>query len=470
MMEPSFAEHAAERLGPLDSAFLYGETADHPLHIGALCLFDAGPLTAADGTFLYEEVCASVGSRLHRVPRLRQRVVAVPFGVGRPVWVDDAGFDVHRHLRRAALPSPGGWDQLLDLVGELQARPLERDRPLWELWFVEGVAGGRIGVVPKIHHSLGDGVSLVDLALVLLDPVSDVAVPDPPLPQWRPAPAPSGVQRVWQAVADAAREAADAAHGAVERVRDPAATLGDGAALVRTLRSAVHFTAPMRVKGRVGPHRQVRTASVSLDVVRRARRAHGVTLNDVVLCAVADGLREQLGTPGLPTRNRNPRAVVPVSMRGADERGGLLGNKVSLLLPELAVHVADPAERLALVNAEMSTRKAESEARHTSAVLDAARYLPPAGLRAAALGLMRTQPFASVLVTNVPGPTFPLYLRGARMFELYPYLGPLGGMGIVVAVASYDGHLAITVTGDPDLTGDLTAFAEGMEKGIHALT
>lgn len=469
-MEATVAAPATERLGPLDSAFLYGETAGHPLHIGAVCVFDAGPLTASDGALLYEDLCRLVESRIHRVPRLRQRVVAVPLDMGRPVWADDTDFDVRHHMRRTALPSPGSWDQLLDLAGRLQARPLDRARPLWEFWFVENVCGRRIALVPKIHHSLGDGVSLVDLALLLLDPSDAVPEEDPEPRSWQPVPAPSGMQRVWDAVVDSARVAGDAARGAVQRVRTPAATLEDGTALVRTLRSALHFTAPIGIKGKVGPRRQLRTLSVPLERVGRVRRAHGSTLNDVVLCAAANGLREQLGVPGLPARNRNPRAVVPVSMRSTDDHGhGLLGNRVSLMLPELAVHVADPVERLALVSAEMTARKAESEARHTGSVLDVARYLPPAGLRAASRGVMRTQPFASILVTNVPGPAFPLYLRGSRMHELYPYLGPLGGMGLVVAVASYDGNLTITVTADPDLAGDVSAFAEGMEKGMHAL-
>lgn len=275
-----------------------------------------------------------------------------------------------------------------------------------------------------------------------------------------------------QAAADAANDAASAMRGVVQGIRDPMGTVGEGAALVRTLRSSLRLGSPFRggmgLKGRVGPHRQVRTASVPLDLVRQVRKAHAVTVNDVVLCAVVDGVRELVGTAHLP--DHSPRAIVPVSMRGADERGGgLLGNRVSLVLPELPVGVSDPVERLGLVNAEMSARKAESEARHTGALLDAARFLPPVGLRAVARGLMRTQPFASLLVTNVPGPTFPLYMCGARLLELYPYLGSIGGMGIVVAVASYDGNLAVTVTADPDLTGDATAFAEGMEKGFHAL-
>lgn len=468
MVEATPGAHELERLGPLDSAFYYGETSDHPLHVGAVLVFEADALSNENGWFRYEDVCALVGGRIHRVPRLRQRVVAVPFGAGRPVWADDPTFDVRRHLRRAALPSPGSWSQLLDLVSDLQARPLERDRPLWEMWLVEGLEGGRVAAVPKIHHTLGDGVSLVDVALVLLDPTQEVVGGIPPAQDWTPAPTPSGAQQVVRAVADAALDASAAVRGAVDKLLTPSTSLVDGAAFVRTLRSALHFTSPMGITGKVGPHRQVRTASVPLDVLSAVKHAHHVTLNDVVLSAVVEGLRAFVGTPGLP--RRPPRAIVPVSMRGHGEApGGLLGNRVSLVLPELPVHVADPVERLAAVNAEMAARKTESEARHAGTVLGIARYLPPAGLRAIALALMRAQPFASILVTNVPGPQFPLYLEGSRMLELYPYLGSLGGMGIVVAVASYDGRLAITVTADPDLTGDVSAFVEGIEKGIDAL-
>lgn len=468
MVEAIPGADVMERLDPLDAAFYYGETAAHPLHIGAILTFDAATLAHASGQFRYDDVCALVAGRIHRVPRLRQRVVAVPFGAGRPVWADDAAFDVRRHMRRAALPSPGSWPQLQDFVAELMSRPLERDRPLWEVWWVEGLAGGRVAAVPKIHHSLGDGVSLVDLALLLLDPTREVVGGIPPALDWTPAPTPSGAQRVARAVGDAALDASAAVRGAVDKLLTPSSSLADGAAFVRTLRSALHFTSPMGITGKVGPHRQVRTTTVPLEVLSSVRRAHRVTLNDVVLCSVIEGLRALVGTPALP--KRPPRAIVPVSMRGDSEQpGGLLGNRVSLVLPELPVHVADPVERLAVVNAEMAARKAESEARHAGAVLGVARYMPPAGLRAVALGLMRAQPFASILVTNVPGPQFPLYLDGSRMLELYPYLGTLGGMGIVVAVASYDGHLGVTVTADPDLTGDVTAFVEGIEKGIDAL-
>jgi len=459
-----------QRLEPLDAAFLLGETPDHPLHVGAICVFEGAALTDSSGRLRYDDLCEHVEARLHRVPRLRHKVLPVPFSLGRPVWVEDGHFDARAHLRRAALPSPGRWDQMLELFAEIQARPLERDRPLWELWTVEGLEGDRVAVVPKIHHALGDGVSIVDLAMLLLDPTPQPYPVEPELDHEIP-PEPTALARLTHAAIDTAGELAGLARSATALLRDPRGSAAGAATVGRTMAATLRLTAPSPLKGRIGPKRRVETLEVSLDDLKEIRRSHGVTLNDVVLCAVAAGIRQLLSASTMPARPL--RALVPVNMRGPDGShgagGGLMGNRVSLLLADLVVDAADHSERLHRINAEMSARKAEREAHHADSVLGVTRWLPPPVLAGVARLLMTTQPFASVLVTNVAGPPVPLYFQGARMTAVYPYLGSLAGMGLVVAVASYEGSMGFTFTADPGIVADVVAVREGVDKCIGDL-
>jgi diacylglycerol O-acyltransferase len=463
-----------DRLSGVDASFLALERLETPMHVGALAILEGEPFFHPDGRFRLAEVRALVASRLHLLPRFRKRVLEVPFGIGRPVWVDDTRFDIGYHVRGTALPRPGTREQLLTLFARVEAQMLDRSRPLWELWFVEGLEGGRVGLIQKTHHALVDGVSGVDVATVLFDFTPEPVVPDPP--PWSPAPAPSTPRLVVDAVADevaglarighgmTATSALDAATAVPRRVLD---RTGDLVRAVTTFAEGRLLAPRLSLNRPVGRHRAFLGARVPLDDVRAVRRSFGGTVNDVVLAGVAGGLARFLASrdelsPGLVVK-----VMCPVSVRADDEHLAL-GNRVSALVVPLPVGEPDPQVRLGAIRAVTADLKERHQAVAAEALLGITQFAAPTILGLAARAAHH-QVFFNLVSTNVPGPQVPLYCMGARLLEAYPMVPLARNLGIGIAILSYCGVLHVGILADRDAFPDLDVLADGIVDAFAEL-
>jgi WS/DGAT/MGAT family acyltransferase len=454
-------------MSSLDASFLYAEDGTTHMAIASCAIFE-GPTPA------YADLVALFAAKLPLVPRYRQRVRFVPLDLGRPVWVDDPAFDISFHVRHTALPAPGDEAALNRLFGRLMSQELDRSRPLWETWLVDGLDGGRWAIISKVHHCMVDGVAGVDLISVVLDasaePVS--TAPD----AWDPEPQPSHLRLTVDALAEMAKGPGDGLRGALAAASHPGATyrrVGAVAAGLRSFAAALQPTPPTSLDGSIGANRRWTCARASLDEVRTIRRALGGTVNDVVLAAVTSGLRDLVVARGEDPSTVALRTLVPVSVR-APSAHGIPDNRVSAILFDLPVHVADPLERLEAVRLEMDRLKTSHEP-EAGEVLTAFVGALPSPVTAATTRLATRllgrfhQRSLNTVTTNVPGPPMPLYAVGRRMLEYLPYV-PLGpGIRIGVAILSYDGHLAFGVTGDYDTAADISIVAAGIETEIARL-
>jgi diacylglycerol O-acyltransferase len=456
-----------ESLRLLDATFLHIEDERQPMHIASLCIFDGPAPTWAQTRQLF-------AAKLELIPRYRRRVRFLPLELGRPVWVDDPHFDLDYHVRRTALPAPGDDAALCVLMGRLMSQVLDRSRPLWEAWIVEGLAGDRWAIVSKVHHAMVDGVSGVELTTVLLD--SEPGSPQPVLAPWAPAPEPSRVAKVLDAWRGLARDAQRFAGNAVSIVRHPATgvrELRDTWAGLAAFTGRVLTLRTGAIQGSVGRHRSYAHASASLADVQAIRKALGGTVNDVVLAAVSGGYRALLQDRGGHPDTARVRSLVPVSTRAADEHG-LLDNRVSALFCDLPVHLADPVERLQAVRAEMGRLKASHMAEAGARFVDLCSLAPPFVVGSLARFVTRVmhlipQRALATVTTNVPGPRQPLYCLGHRMLEWYPYV-PIGqGIRVGTAILSYAGRLGFGVTSDYDTIQDASVLARGIVQGIAEL-
>jgi WS/DGAT/MGAT family acyltransferase len=456
-----------DRMSTLDAEFLYVEDAAVQLHIGACAVFTGPPPAFADFVAMTE-------SKLPGVPRYRQIVRNVPFGLGRPVWIDDRHFNLHYHLRHTALPKPGDDTQLRALTSRVMAQTLDRRRPLWETWFVEGLEGGRWAVITKVHHAMVDGVSGTEMMKVLLDlePAPDLA----PVEPWAPEPEPTN-----------ARLAVDAMGGFVGDLTHTVLSLGSVLLhpdqLLETLRhdrdglfaAAKGFSGTQTgiLAGSVGPHRRWGWAEASLDEIKEIKSELDGTVNDVVLAAITAGFRALLESRGEQVDSVTMRTFVPVSVRGEDQHGQF-NNKVSGLIADLPVGVADPVERLRLLSDQMTQLKASHGAELGEAVTSLGDLMLPAimalGSRAT-IRVMGRLPQLSVgtITTNVPGPQVALYALGREMIAYYPYLPIAHGVPVGVAILSYNGRVAFGVTGDYDTVPDLDVLIHGIQDGVDEL-
>ncbi len=455
-----------DRMSPLDASFLHIEDSVSHMHIGSVAIFE-GPPPPLDA------VVAMVAGKLALVPRYRQVVRFVPFDLGRPVWVDDPHFNIGYHIRHSALPAPGGELQLRRLVGRLMSQPLDRHRPLWEIWIVEGVGDDQWAMVAKTHHAMVDGVSGTDLLAVLLDLSPDPS-PPPPSDAWVPEEAPSSLKLAVEAVESMVRSPYEQLRAARAATRVPRQALGQLGEVVRGLTNLAGLVRPMpqsSLNGPIGPHRNYAWARSSVDDIRTIRKGLGGTFNDVVLASITNGFRELLRSRGEST-DRVIRTLVPVSVRPRDQSGKAVGdgtfkNKVSAMFAELPVALADPAERLAAITAQMDGLKESRQAVAGEALTSMSGFAPPLllalGMRVATRIPQRN---VNTITTNVPGPQNPLFVAGRRMLEAYPYV-PLGGhIRIGVAIFSYDGQVNFGVTGDLDTTPDLDVLCTGIEDGM----
>ena len=465
-----------DRLSSLDASFLYLEERTTAMHVGSVSVFEA----PAEG-FDYDRLVALVSARIAYVPRYRQRVRAVPGRLANPVWVDDENFDVGYHVRRSALPRPGSDEQLDELVGRVQARPLDRSRPLWELYLVEGLSGGRFAIVTKTHQALVDGINAVDIAQVILDDTPEV--PDPPVDSWAPSREPTDVELVVSALTDVVRspgEVVDVVRGGTS---DVVATAGRVLGQVGHLVSVVARTAarptptsPLNVE--IGEHRRFAVASTSLEdhrAVRARRRGRGgpqLDVNDVVMATVAGALRAWLLTRGEPVvPSTMVRALVPVSVEPeADDTSYRVGNRVAALVVDLPVGEPNPTIRLHQVAYALRAHGETGRAVSARTLVGIAGFAPPTlhalGVRVASAGSRR---LFNLVVTNVPGPQHPLYAAGARMLASYPVIPLAKGQALSIGLTSYDGGVYYGLNADRDAMPDVQVLAGCLVESLAEL-
>jgi WS/DGAT/MGAT family acyltransferase len=458
-----------DRMSPLDATFLHVEDAVTHMHIGSVLILE-GPVPA------YRELVATVSGKLPVLPRYRQVVRFVPLHLGRPVWADDPHFNVEYHVRHTALPAPGGDVELRRLVGRVMSQQLDRTKPLWELWMVEGLDDGRWALLSKTHHCMVDGVSGTELLTVLLD-VSPDAVPAAP-DTWRPTASPSSMRLATDALATLARspyEQLRAARAATRVPRQAVAQLrevGDGLMAMSTVVRPLPLSS---LNGPIGPHRRYAWASTTVDDIKRVRKAFGGTFNDVVLTAISTGFRRLLESRDEQV-DRVVRTLVPVSVRGRDTSGRAVGdgtydNRVSAMFAELPVGIADPVERLHELSTQLAGLKDSRQALAGEVLTSLSGFAPPMLLALGArLATKTAQRNVNTVTTNVPGPQFPLYVLGRRVLTAYPYV-PLGGQcRIGAAIFSYNGQVNFGVTGDYDSVPDIDVLSDGIEQGMDELT
>lgn len=451
-----------DRLSGLDSSFLHLEDAGPAhMHVGACLILEGPPPT-------HEELVQALDSRLHLVPRYRQRLAFVPLAQGRPVWVDDPHFNPNFHVRHTALPRPGGEEELARLAGRVFSQTLDRTRPLWEIWLVEGVAEGRFAILSKTHHALVDGVSGVDVISVLFDTSPDPMPVAPSEGEWVPRPLPTPAQLLADALLERATVPAEVARGVRRALRGPrqlARRAGEALAGLGAMTfSGLQPAPPSPFNMRIGPHRRFRWVRADLGELKQVKNALGGTVNDVVLTVVAGALGSYMRRHGHETEGVELKAMVPVSVRAEIEHGAL-GNRVAAMWAPLPVGVSDPARRLALVREAMGEVKESGQAVGAQVLTALSGFAPPT-IMAQAARLQARQRMFNLVVTNVPGPQIPLYLLGRELLELYPMVPLAENTTVGIAIMSYNGHVGFGLTGDYDRIADLDVLAGELKSAI----
>jgi WS/DGAT/MGAT family acyltransferase len=457
-----------ERLSAIETVYLALEERRSPIHVGSVAIFEGGPLLDRHGALRLADLRARIASRLHQLPRLRQRPQRVPLDIGRPIWVDDPTFDIANHVEVFALPRPGDDDALARLTSDLLNRPLRTDRPMWSLGFVSGLPGGRIALVERVQHAMVDGLSGVEMATVLLDVDRD-PTPSSPTP-WAASPCPSPVRLVTDALTDHVVRTGRLVGRAVDPLIHPStgraiefrrAVGGAGSRGVLAPRSSLNRP--------TGPRRTLAFVRQQLVAVKQAGRRQGATVNDVLLSAVAGGLRSLLLARGEPLpHDRTVKVMVPMSLRG-DATRRALGNQVGALMLPLPLGIGDPRARLRAVATTSAAMKEHREVATSEWELAAADLVPGPLVAPLGCGLLAHQPLVNLVVTNVPGPSFPLYAMGAEMLEAFPVVPLAGNLTLGVAALSYNGALNLGVTADADACPDAEAFVAGIERSFAQL-
>jgi diacylglycerol O-acyltransferase / wax synthase len=458
------AQAHGDRLSAIDASFLAQEGQNAHMHIGAVMVFEGPPPAFTD-------FADHVRGRLHLVPRYRQKLAVPPLETGRPLWVDDPNFNLEYHLRHTGLPEPGTEDQLRALAARIHSQRLDRTKPLWELWLVQGLEDGRFALISKTHHALVDGVAGVDLATVLFDAEP---VP-PPLPHegepWAPRPEPSAAAMAARGIRGLAQLPFSMAGRALGLATRPAATLhaareaAEGVAEVAWAGLNPAPDTPLNVP--IGPHRRFATVRCELSDFKLVKNAFGGTVNDVVLATVAGGLREWLRSRGVRTEGLELRALVPVSIRGKDERGHM-GNRLAVMRGPLPVYIEDAVARLQVVRQAMDGLKESKQAVGAEVLTSVQNLAPPTILAQASRMNFSTRLF-NLLVTNVPGPQFPLYALGRELQELFPVAFLPENHALAVAIISYNGGIDFGLLGDYDAMPDLDDFAAMLDAARQEL-
>ncbi len=453
-----------DRLTSIDASFLHQEGQASHMHIGGVLVFE-GPAPA------FEDFSDHVRGRLHLVPRYRQKLAIPPLQTGRPLWVDDPNFNLEYHLRHTALPAPGSEEQLFLLTSRVASQPLDRSKPLWELWLIEGLVDGRFALIAKNHHALVDGISGVDLASVLFDTAREPPPPDAGLEPWQPQPEPSPAELVMAGARDAvstatglaARTIAAAVHpeATLDRLRD--AVEGVGEIVWAGLNPAPET--PLNTP--IGPHRRYAVVRQRLADYKQVKDALGGTVNDVVLTVVSGALAQWLQSRGVRTEGVEMRALVPVSVRKEDHRG-MLGNLLTVMRGPLPVYIDDPVARLRFVRAAMDGLK-ESKQAVGAATLTAVNSLAPPTILAQASRLNFSTRLFNLLVTNIPGPQQPLYVLGRELQDLFPVAFLPENHALAIAIMSYNGSLDYGLLGDYDAMPDIDLVADGVQTALTEL-
>ena len=452
-----------DRLSAIDASFLAGEKQSSHMHVGGVMIFEGPPPTR-------EDTLEHIASRLHLVPRYRQKLAVPRFEMGRPLWVDDPSFNLEYHVRYTALASPGGIDQLRQLTARIFSQRLDRSKPLWECWFVQGLEDDRFAVINKTHHALVDGISGVDLATVLFD-LSPVPPERVEPPEWTPNPEPSQAQlvaeglkgllkRPWE-VGRSVVEAASRPEHTAGRVREAAEGLGE--VVWANLNPAPET--PLNVP--IGSHRRVFWVRTELDHFKAIKNSLGGTVNDVVLAVVAGALGRWLRTRGVRTEGLELWAQVPVSVRTDDERHRL-GNRITVMRAPLPVYARDPVERLRIVREAMDGLKESKQALAAQVIAGLEDFAPPTILSMASRMNWSTRLF-NIVVTNVPGPQVPLYMQGRELLEVVPMAFLPENYALTIAAMSYHGKLDFSLLGDYDAMPDIEKLGGYVEDALEEL-
>jgi WS/DGAT/MGAT family acyltransferase len=458
-----------DRLTALDTSFLDMETPAVHLHVGSIGIFEPGPLARDDGGIDFDRIQAIAEAGLRRAPRFRQKLASTPV-TGHPVWVDDEHFNLLYHVRHTSLPLPGDERQLKRLMGRIMSERLDRAKPLWELWFVEGLRDGRFAVISKVHHCLIDGISGVDLLSAFMGPNPDYRAAQTDH-RWMPRPAPGALGLLRDEVMRRASLPVRSLRATSRVLRHPSrsarevahAAAGFGEALSTTLKPA----SGTPLNGEIGPHRRFDWTRFDLGVVREVKEKLEGTVNDVVLACVAGAARSYLADRGVGVDEIDFRTLVPVSTRSEAQRGKL-GNRVSLLVAHLPVDEPDPRERMKRVVAETQHLKASGEAQGAE-MLEEVSDWTTTGLITRLSRMAAARRSYNMIVTNVPGPSTSVYLEGARLLESYPLVPLFSNQALGVALFSYDGGLFWGFNADWDAVPDLHEFVQAVEHEFEAL-
>lgn len=451
-----------DRLSPLDVSFLYMEEPTTPMHVGGVALFEV-PVQGFD----YERLVRLIRDRISLVPRYRQRVRWVPGHLANPVWVDDESFDVTYHVRRSALPRPGTEEQLHELVARIMSRPLDRSRPLWEMYLVEGLEGHRFAIVTKTHHAMVDGATAVDIGQVILDttPEPQVVAPD----TWRPRREPSPAELVAGAVNEIVRSpraVVDTVRTGLVDVQETVAHLGRNVVgLASAARTMARPPTASPLNAEIGAARRFATTRADLESFKRIKRAHGGTINDIVLTILAGALRSWMMTRGEAVTPRSSvRAMVPVSVRTAEDS---TGNQIAAFLCDLPIGEPNPVIRLERVRFEMDMLKESGQMLGARALVGVATFTPPTfhALGARAVSALSRRVY-NVVITNVPGPQFPLYAGGAPMLTAYPVVPLARGQAVSIGLTSYNGGIFFGLNADRIAMPDVEVLAQCIDDSL----
>jgi WS/DGAT/MGAT family acyltransferase len=457
-----------ERLSAQDASFIGLEDSRCHMHVGGVMLFDAAPVRLPDGGIDIDRISRMIEARLHLVPRFRQRLAYLPYE-RLPIWVDDDRFRLAYHVRHAALPRPGDERMLKRLVGRIMSQQLDRGRPLWEMWFVEGLEDDQFALISKTHHCMIDGVAGADLISVIMEPY---ATPDPgePLP-WMPRPHPSEARLLLDEARRRLAQPFEVLRAVQTAIRHPEETLGKVeetvSALAEAFSPAMNPASQLPINTEIGPSRRFDWTGMAVDELKAVKNALGGTLNDVVLATVAGALRRFCLQRAVDPDTLNVRALVPVSVRSASEQG-TLGNRITEIIAPLPIHLDDPVSRLEAVRITMGGLKESKQALGGEVMTAIAEWTVPNVLvQAVKLGL-RSRPY-NLTVTNVPGPQIPLYLLGCEMKTTYPVVPLFQNVALVVGLFSYNGGLFWGFTADWETVPDLHDFVVAVEDSFREL-
>jgi diacylglycerol O-acyltransferase / wax synthase len=455
---------SSDRLTGLDASFLHLEDATSHMHVAGVMIFEGSPPP-------YEELLEAIERRLGLVPRYRQRLAFVPFGQGRPKWVDDPHLNLRYHVRATALPAPGSEQQLRELAGRVFSQQLDRDKPLWEIWLVDALEGDRFAMLSKTHHALVDGISGVDIISVLFDTSPAPAAPPDSGDRWLPRPLPSPAQLLGEALVERTTVPTEIARSIRAVLRGPrrvAEGLRDAAVGVGAMAWAGLNPAPPTPYNKpIGPHRRFTWVRANLADIKAIKNELGGTVNDVVLATIAGALGKHLRRRGQNTDGVELKAMVPVSVRADVERGAL-GNLVAAMMAPLPVWCQDPVARLDIVREELKGLKSGGQAVGAQVLTQLSGFAPATVMDQASRAMAR-QRFFNLVVTNVPGPQIPLYLAGKRMIDTFPMVPLAKNQALGVALLSYAGRINFGIVGDYDLMWDLDDFTQDVREALAEL-